>query len=120
MRSADTHPIRPCPYCTLPCEADWVDVGVGYVQCGPYHCEACSASEIGPYDEERELSADERRTGWYAPGNEPGSSANVIGGRVVTHRQMDAAYRSEFVGSPLHDVPLYVEAWRERLRKAGQ
>lgn len=36
-----------CPYCGTECEADWVDVGVGFVQCGPYYCENCGASEIG-------------------------------------------------------------------------
>lgn len=39
-----------CPYCNSECEADWVDVEVGYIQCGPYHCDNCGASEIGPYD----------------------------------------------------------------------
>jgi len=41
-------PSQSCPYCTEEMEADWVDVGVGMVQCGPYHCYSCNASEIGP------------------------------------------------------------------------
>lgn len=41
-------PILECPYCESDMEADWVDVGVGSVQCGPYHCMNCGASEIGP------------------------------------------------------------------------
>ena len=41
-----------CPYCGSECEADWVDVDVSLVQCGPFHCENCGASEIGPYDDE--------------------------------------------------------------------
>lgn len=47
MSAYDT-PSKPCPYCSESMEADWVDVGVGMVQCGPYHCQACGASEIGP------------------------------------------------------------------------
>jgi hypothetical protein len=41
-------PTRECPYCKSEMEADFVDVGVGMVQCGPYHCYDCGASEIGP------------------------------------------------------------------------
>lgn len=37
-----------CPYCKEVMECDTVDVGVGHVQCGPYHCYSCHASEIGP------------------------------------------------------------------------
>lgn len=37
-----------CPYCSERMEADFVDVEVGFVQCGPYHCCSCGASEIGP------------------------------------------------------------------------
>lgn len=40
--------LHACPYCDTEMEADFVDVGVGYVQCGPYHCYSCGASEIGP------------------------------------------------------------------------
>lgn len=47
MGAYDT-PSKPCPYCRMDMEADWVDVGVGMVQCGPYHCWNCGASEIGP------------------------------------------------------------------------
>lgn len=47
MGAYDT-PSRECPYCKSDMEADWVDVGVGMVQCGPYHCFDCGASEIGP------------------------------------------------------------------------
>jgi hypothetical protein len=39
-----------CPYCGTECYADWVDVGIGEAQCGPYYCENCGASEIGSYD----------------------------------------------------------------------
>ncbi|MBG9837927.1 MULTISPECIES: hypothetical protein [Bacillus cereus group] len=47
MGAYDT-PTQECPYCKSKMEADWVDVGVGMVQCGPYHCYECGASEIGP------------------------------------------------------------------------
>lgn len=47
MGAYDT-PSKECPYCKEAIEADWVDVGVGMVQCGPYHCYSCGASEIGP------------------------------------------------------------------------
>lgn len=41
-------PTQKCPYCKSEMTADHVDVGVGMVQCGPYHCTSCGASEIGP------------------------------------------------------------------------
>lgn len=109
-------PTRPCPYCGTHCRADFVDIGVGMQQCGPYHCDTCFASEIGPFDDKRPLSADEERTGWYAPGVPPGSSANVIDGRVVSHVQARAAYRAEFVGNPLWHDEKYVADWWSRLR----
>lgn len=43
---------EPCPYCSELMEADHVDVGVGMVQCGPYYCQSCGASEIGPEQED--------------------------------------------------------------------
>lgn len=115
----ENEPTENCPYCKTVCRADFVDIGVGFQQCGPYHCEACGASEIGPNDDERPLTADERAAGWYAPGAEPGSSANVIGGRVVSHVQARAAYRQEFVGNPLHADEKYVAEWWKKLRKVG-
>jgi hypothetical protein len=48
MMGAYDTPERECPYCKDSMEADYVDVGVGMVQCGPYHCYTCGASEIGP------------------------------------------------------------------------
>jgi len=113
-------PTENCPYCNTVCRADFVDVGVGMTQCGPYHCENCHASEIGPYDQERVLSTDEQRTGWYAPESEPGSSVNVIGGRIVSHVQMRETYRQEFVGNPMYEVPGYVENWFDEIRKGGR
>jgi hypothetical protein len=85
---------RPCPYCGLPCEADFVDIGVGYQQCGPYHCQGCGASEIGGYDEPRPLTGREKETGWYGPGEPAGSSVNTVDGVIVSHRVAKASYRA--------------------------
>lgn len=110
-------PTEDCPYCGQKCEADFVDVGVGYTQCGPFHCTACGASEIGPFDEDRELTDEEKKTGWYRPGREPGSSANVIGGQIVDHKTMQNAYRAEFVGNPLWEDKQHVDEWWKEIRK---
>lgn len=88
--------VKSCPYCGKPCEADWCDVGVGYVQCGPFHCTNCGASEIGPHDEERELGPVEKETGWYGPGKEPGSSANVVEGKIVSADVARFVYRKHY------------------------
>lgn len=109
-------PLQNCPYCDMPCHADFVDIGVGYTQCGPYHCDICGASEIGPYDSPRELSDIEKKIGWYAPNTEPGSSANVIDGKVVTHRQMKSLYFKTFINNPLYDDEGYVENWYKETR----
>lgn len=110
-------PTIPCPYCDTVCRADFVDIGVGFQQCGPYHCERCGASEIGPYDDPRPLSECEEKTRWYAPASEPGSSANVIGGRIVSHVQARAEYRREFTGNPLWQDKSYVDDWWKNQRK---
>ncbi|MBL3821381.1 hypothetical protein RCJ96_06090 [Bacillus sp. BSL6] len=47
MGAYDT-PTKECPYCKEEMEADFVDIGIGMQQCGPYHCQVCGASEIGP------------------------------------------------------------------------
>ena len=110
-RYGDHEPTEPCPYCGAICRADFVDIGVGMMQCGPYHCEDCGASQIGPHDKERPLSAAEQHTGWYAPGAEPGSSANVIDGRIVSHVQARQAYRDQFkaAASKTRPGPVIVE-----------
>lgn len=112
MRSPYSTPTAPCPYCQLPMEADWVDVGVGMVQCGPYHCENCHATEIGPEkyektDDELKLDPDERRTGFYKGRISP--HANQHNGKVITHRQADAIYRAksfEENGNP-YNAPIH-------------
>lgn len=110
-RYGDTEPTRNCPYCQTECYADFVDIGVGYQQCGPFHCENCGASEIGPYDAERTLSEVENKTGWYGPESEPGSSANVIGGKIVSHETARSAYHDQFSGNPLYHQEGAVEQW---------
>ena len=65
MRSAWETPDVPCPYCGEMCSAEFVNVGVGMVQCSPYYCRSCGAIEIGPgTTPDRPLADDERRTGW--------------------------------------------------------
>lgn len=95
---------QPCPYCEGDCHADFVDVGVGMVQCGPYHCYSCGASEIGPemeYEELKDVNGHyvmgplknpekfteiELKTGWYDPASKKISPyANTVGGELVDH-----------------------------------
>lgn len=116
----EDQPTEDCPYCRTKCVADFVDIGVGYTQCGPFHCESCGASEIGPFDAERALTDDERKIGWYRPGSDPGSSANVIGGNVVSHAEMRDAYASEFTGNPAWEDKEQVEKWWRDIRAIGK
>ena len=100
----EIEPKERCPYCSALCCADFVDVGVGHIQCGPYHCEACGASEIGPNDRERSLSAIEDETGWYEPGTPPGSSANTDeDGRIIRYFEADTLYRQGLGVAPRYD-----------------
>ena len=110
-------PQRLCPYCTFPMDADWVDIGVGMQQCGPYHCEECHASEIGPeagrygadgkwIQNDLNLDADEKKTGFYKGRISP--HANQHNGRVIDHRTADALYRLDYFakhGNP-YDAPI--------------
>lgn len=101
----DLEPKERCPYCNALCCADFVDVGVGMVQCGPYHCERCGSSEIGPHDEERALTPEEEKHGWYAPGTPAGSSANVDDdGNHIRHFEADTLYRKSLGVSPRYDT----------------
>lgn len=82
-----------CPYCgDEECEADWVDVGVGLCQCGPYQCLSCGAIEIGSADGSVELGEKEVETGWYLPEREYVGSGNTVGGKLVKHDDAVAAY----------------------------
>jgi len=113
----DLAPIEHCPYCNAVCQADFVDVGVGYTQCGPFHCLVCEASEIGPNDERRELTEIEAMCGWYAPHSEPGSSANVIAGKIVDHKTALLHYRDKWEGNAEYEWPGAVEEWRKKSRQ---
>ncbi|QXV72933.1 hypothetical protein [Edwardsiella phage PVN06] len=82
-----------CPYCGYEkCEADFCDVGVGLVQCGPYHCDRCHAIEIGVYDKPSQLSNEEEEKGWYAPGRRYVGCANTVNGELVNHDDAKKLY----------------------------
>lgn len=104
-------PLKKCPYCEHPMHADWVDIGVGMQQCGPYHCFGCGASEIGPeFQKEKDagsLTEEEIRTGFYRGRISP--HANQIDGVPVDHKTADAVYRAEHFakhGNP-YNAPVY-------------
>lgn len=44
----DTHLERECPECEKPCYANFIDIGVGYLQMGPFHCRSCSWTQYCP------------------------------------------------------------------------
>ena len=48
-----------CPACGLIATADFVDIGVGMQQCGPFGCEACGWKEDQTAIEELLLPIDE-------------------------------------------------------------
>jgi len=59
-----------CPYCDNDqCQADYVDIGIGFQQCAPFYCDNCGACEIGAYDDPVELTELEKKTHWYEPGD---------------------------------------------------
>lgn len=107
-RNPYSTPQMPCPYCATPMDADWVDVGVGMVQCGPYHCFGCNASEIGPErgrqtDDQLNLDEDERRTGFYKGRISP--LANQENGKPIDYKTADRIYREKYFkenGNPLN------------------
>ena len=89
-RGAYETPQEACPYCSTLCDADWCDVGVGYVQSGPYHCTECGASEVGPHDDYESRPDYDIDTGWYKPGAPAGSSANVDDlGNIIGYKEAD-------------------------------
>ena len=101
-------PTEDCPYCGTKMNADWVDVGVGMVQCGPYHCFGCNASEIGPeFDKVKDtLDEDELRTRFYKDRISP--LANQVNGVPIDHQTADALYRAKYFeenGNP-YNAPL--------------
>lgn len=91
-KGAYSTPLAICPYCGFDqCPADWVDVGVGMVQCGPYHCERCGASEISSLDK-RGRTKKEALTGWYEPASPVSENANTYKGVLVDHRTAKQLY----------------------------
>jgi hypothetical protein len=73
-----------CPYCGNPhCSTEWCDIGVGFQQISPFHCDRCHAVEIGPYDN-TEPTAAEKAAGWYAPGRLPDTVSSVNGCLIDT------------------------------------
>jgi hypothetical protein len=87
-------PTNKCPYCGTECEADWVDVGVGKVQCGPYYCENCKASSIGAYDDTTRATPEENKIGWYGPGKPVSDKANTCLGIPVDHKTAKKLYEA--------------------------
>ena len=112
--------LEPCPYCGAECSAEYFDNGVGMQQCGPYHCDKCQASEIGRYDANRNLSRREKQFGWYEPHSEPGSSANVINGKIVTSDEVKEVYRDEFIGNERWNDREYVNHFFDELRRTKE
>ncbi len=73
-----------CPYCgNEQCTAEWCDIGVGFTQMAPYHCDNCEATEIGAYDKTVPTAA-ETAAGWYAPGRLPDTVSTVNGLMIDT------------------------------------
>jgi len=89
-----------CPYCEAHCEADWVDVGVGLVQCGPFYCLNCKASEAS-YRDTRKLTPREEETGWYLPGTPVSETANTVGGQLVNHIAAKTFYNEGLLDTDL-------------------
>lgn len=113
----DPEPRENCPYCNTECHADFVDIGVGMQQVGPYHCNACGATQIGPNDRARQLTDLETETGWYGPDSELPDTANVIDGKLVSAETMKRVYDAKWRNNPEYNVPGAVAKWREELRK---
>lgn len=88
-----SHWTEACPFCGTECEADWCDVGVGFIQSGPFHCMRCLAVERGPHDKDERPT----RAGWYLPGEPAGSSANTVCGRPVDHKTAKKLYDLGFL-----------------------
>jgi len=68
------------------------------------------------FDEKRDITKVENDCGWYKPNTEPGSSANVINGRIVSYIQMRDAYQREFYANQKWHDKDYVEDWWEKTR----
>ena len=80
-----------CPYCGSIMECDTVNVGIGYQQCGPYHCKECGASEIH-HSDTLELDEDEQMIGYYK--NRISPIANTCCGHLVSHVEAKRLYKN--------------------------
>ena len=47
MKYVDGRKSIQCPECGTNCFTEWVDVGIGFVQADPFHCELCGWVEGG-------------------------------------------------------------------------
>jgi hypothetical protein len=107
IRKKNGFVVETCPYCGfLDCEAEWCDVGVGYVQMGPHHCTKCGAFEIGPNDRSNP-SKEEKRIGWYSPSSKSlPDTVSTIDGALIDSATALGMYRTGLVDH----VPFHVTA----------
>lgn len=108
---------RTCPYChNDQCEADWVDVGIGLVQCSPFYCDNCGACEIGGYDEPAELTEEEKKFHWYQPGRAYLTCAPTVLGVPVEQETAKIFYEAGMLDKkdiePHYEVDLQTPRWR--------
>jgi len=55
-----------CPFCKSEnVEVPYVDIGVGYQQCGPAFCYDCNAHQACPDDTMSSALKEEKDVGWY-------------------------------------------------------
>jgi hypothetical protein len=91
-----------CPYCANPqCDAEWCDVGVGFQQVAPFHCEQCHAVQIGPYDKLTPTPA-EAAAGWYSPGRLPDTFSSVNGYVIDTKTSLRLYQAGVTPHAPFH------------------
>jgi len=97
-----------CPHCGYKdCEANFVDIGVGFTQCGPFLCDECGSYQT-------------RDGSWNKAKDPIPEGINALNGKIVGHQEMLVAYKEEFTGNPLHGVDGVVDAWREKHREKPQ
>ena len=105
-----------CPFCKFEqCEADWVHNGVALVQCGPFHCDKCGATEMGPETrDESKLTEEERNAGWYKADNASMTCAPTVGGVLVGNHHVAKALYAAGLLDPFKEVaPLPVQVANE-------
>lgn len=60
----------PCYWCKTITDAEFVDVGVGFVQVTGGECVNCGARERGPYMNDGRITEVEQATMWSCPGED--------------------------------------------------